>query len=130
MAKNKEKLDVYSTKTAEKVAKLEKKKAALVEKRNSINASIKEIDKELSAANAEWKNEKVDALLGLATNGGFNIDDLLSAASSGDFLTLQEKIEKAQTKTADNLAEEAENNNESESSEFEDIDVSEENPET
>ena len=75
---------VYNNKTAEKIRKLEEKKAELIEKRNALNNQIKKADAELAALNEQWRNEKIAALLDLSKKKGISIDDLFEAVQNGD----------------------------------------------
>ena len=83
MAKRKkeENVDVRNNKTAEKISKLEEKRAELIEKRTVINNAIKDVDKELSACYQQWNQEKVETIMGILKEKKLNIDNLLDAVS-------------------------------------------------
>ncbi len=89
-----------TNKTTEKISKeLEKeqaKLAALESKRSDIENEIKASKSEIARLNNQLKQEKLSIIANMVSENGVSVDDLLNAAISGDFLSLQEKLEENQ----------------------------------
>lgn len=88
-------IDAVAAKTMEKIAKEEANLMKLENKREEIDAAIKECRAELARLRELEKQEKLTAIAAALAGKSVSVDDLLAAAFSGDMLTLQEKIEDA-----------------------------------
>lgn len=80
-------------KIREKIKKQQGKKEKLLTQIEKIDQTISSLEKELKAAKNEQTVHTMLDLASVADNAGIDIDDLKAALLSGDFLTLQEKIE-------------------------------------
>lgn len=80
-------------KIREKIKKQEEKKEKLLTQIEKINQTISSLEKELKAAKDEQTVHTMLDLASVANNAGVDINDLKSALLSGDFLSLQEKME-------------------------------------
>ncbi len=89
-----------TNKTTEKISKeLEKEQARLAVlegKRSDIENEIKASKSEITKLKEQLKHEKLTIIANMVSENGVSVDDLLNAASSGDFLSLQEKLEENQ----------------------------------
>lgn len=89
-------------KIREKIQKQEEKKEKLLAQVEKIDQAISSLEKELNKAKEEQTVHTMLDLASVANNAGVDINDLKSALLSGDFLTLQEKME---TKATEDNAE-------------------------
>lgn len=94
-----------TNKATERISKeLEKEQArlaALENKRNDIENDIKTSKSEIVRLNEQLKHEKLSIIANMVNENGVSVDDLLNAAVSGDFLSLQEKLEENQKEISD-----------------------------
>lgn len=77
---------------------------ALRKKLSETEAEIKAKKSDIVELENQLKTEKLNAVANLLGRNGISVDDLLSAADTGDFLTMQDKIEDNQ-KTAPTVVE-------------------------
>lgn len=82
-------------KIIDKIEKAESKLAVLESKRTELDNDIKECKSEISKLKEQLRQEKLNIIANTVGKNGVSIDDLLAAAESGDFLTLQEKLEES-----------------------------------
>lgn len=101
-----------NNKTIERLNReIEKEQAKLVvlrKKQVETEAEIKAKKSDIAELENQLKAEKLNAVANLLGRNGISVDDLLSAADTGDFLTMQDKLEDNQ-KTAISVVE-SENN--------------------
>lgn len=86
---------------------LEKEQAklkALLKKQSETEAEIKAKKSDIAELKNQLKAEKLNTVANLLGKNGISVDDLLSAADTGDFLTMQDKLEDNQ-KTVPTVAE-------------------------
>lgn len=89
------KKEAVAEKTLAKIQKEEDKLAGLELKKEELENQIKECKAGIAELRKQEKREKLDAIAELNDKAGISLDDLLKAAQSGDFFSLQEKLEQA-----------------------------------
>lgn len=86
-----------NNKTIERLNReLEKEQAklmALRKKQSETEAEIKAKKSDIAELESQLKAEKLNAVANLLGRNGISVDELLSAADTGDFLTMQDKLE-------------------------------------
>jgi predicted nucleic acid-binding Zn-ribbon protein len=87
------KKDAVAEKTLAKIRKEEDKLAGLELKKEELENQIKECKAGIAELRKQEKREKLEAIAELNDKAGISLDDLLKAAQSGDFFSLQEKLE-------------------------------------
>lgn len=80
-------------KIKEKIKKQQGKREKLLTQVEKIDQTISTLEKELKATKNEQTVHTMLDLASVADNAGVDINELKAALLSGDFLTLQEKIE-------------------------------------
>lgn len=101
MKKNNSVTNKVTEKIVKELEKEQTKLAALEKKRSEIENDIKASKSEIAELNEQLKHEKLSIIANMVNENGVSVDDLLNAAVSGDFLSLQEKLEENQKENSD-----------------------------
>lgn len=88
-----EKLDALIKREQQNKDKLGQKKAEYEEKIREIDDKISQSDAKIDEYIVMQNAQRYNALSSAAAAGGVNIEDLIAALQTGDFLALQEQLE-------------------------------------
>lgn len=85
--------DMNNDKLNEKMAKEESKLNTYKERRAKLDEKIRECEANIERLTLIKNSQRYKAFSNTVQKNGLTMDDILSALQSGDFLSLQEKIE-------------------------------------
>lgn len=94
-----------SEKLQELIAKEKATLAKLYERKAEIESKIKKSESKLNDYEMMNNSQKFGMLSSVVSKNGLSVDDLLAALQSGDLLALQERMEEAQSQTAEEQSE-------------------------
>lgn len=95
-----------SDKLASLIAKEKERLGVMIGKRAELDEKIKKSEAKIREYEMMENSRKYGALSSVVNEKGLSLDDILSALQSGDFLSLQEQMESAQTDDGEKVNEE------------------------
>lgn len=86
-------------KEQEKLEKLTEQRSALEQKLDALDKKIKKAKDKITQYEMMQNSNQFNAMTNTLAAQGISMDDIMAAVKSGDFFSLQEKMEKAATVT-------------------------------